>query len=227
LIDHFSDIRRLPIFPLPIVMLPNELVPLHIFEERYRQMVLDIEAERNRFGLTYFESSEPFIDRPPVGSIGCVAEIREAEKLPDGRSNILTLGVVRFRLRAYLVVKEPYLVAEVEPFNDDIETGVEVLADEVFALFERMAKAAFELGGNRGPFPEIQRTDPESLSFLITAAFNFENPKKYRLLEMTSTRERLAELRGTLVQAASDMEASAEIQKVARSNGHSSRKPNI
>lgn len=224
LTEKFGDTLRLPIFPLPLVMLPNELLPLHIFEDRYRQMLRDIGHDRNRFGLTYFEPSEQLIDRPAADCVGCVAEVRESEMLPDGRSNILTLGVVRYRLKAYLVVKEPYLVAEVEPFADEVEPGIDALADDVFLLFERMAKAAFKLGGNRGPFPEIQRTDPESLSFLITAAFNFDNEKKYRFLEMTSTRERLTELSELLKKTAAQMEDSAEVQNISRSNGHAPTK---
>lgn len=222
--DQFGDTRRLPIFPLPLVMLPNEMLPLHIFEERYRQMLRDIAQETNQFGITYFEPTEEFIERPNPGTVGCVAEIRESELLPDGRSNILTLGVVRYRLTSYLDGELPYHVAEVEPFTDKSEPDLDAIADEVFLLFERMARAAFKLGGSRGPFPEIQRTDPEALSFLITAAFNFENDKKYRLLEMTSTSERLGELRELLTKSADQMEASAEIQTVSRSNGHSSKK---
>ncbi len=224
LTDKFGDTLRLPIFPLPLVMLPNELLPLHIFEERYRQMLRDIAQEGNRFGITYFEPSEQFVERPAGGTVGCVAEVRETEMLADGRSNILALGLVRYHLSSYLDGESPYLVAEVEPFTDEHESGLGALADEVFLLFERMARAAFRLGGSRGPFPEIQRTDPESLSFLITAAFNFENDKKYRLLEMTSTSERLSELRELLTKTADQMEASAEIQTVSRSNGHSSKK---
>lgn len=224
LTDKFGETLRLPIFPLPLVMLPNEVLPLHIFEERYRQMLRDVEQESNRFGIIYFEPAEEFIDRPAPGTVGCVAEIRESEMLPDGRSNILTLGVVRYRLTAYLDAEAPYHVAAIEPFTDNSEPGLDALADEVFLLFERMARAAFNLGGSRGPFPEIQRTDPESLSFLITAAFNFENDKKYRLLEMTSTSERLHELRELLTKTADQMEASAEIQTISRSNGHSSKK---
>lgn len=224
LTDRFGDTLRLPIFPLPLVMLPNELLPLHIFEERYRQMLRDVASDINRFGITYFEPTEQFIDRPALGTVGCVAEIRETEMLADGRSNILTVGVRRYRLISYLEGDAPYLVAEVEPFVDDVENGIDALADEVFLLFERMARAAFKLGGSRGPFPEIQRTDPESLSFLITAAFNFENDKKYRLLETTSTSERLAELKELLITTAIQMEANADIQTVSRSNGHSSKK---
>jgi ATP-dependent Lon protease len=87
-----------------------------------------------------------------------------------------------------------------------------------------MARAAFKMGGSRGPFPEIQRTDPESLSFLITAAFNFENDKKYRLLEMTSTLQRLSELRDLLRKTVDQMEENAQLQVAAKTNGHSKKK---
>ena len=164
--------------------------------------------------------------RPPAGSIGCVGEIRESELLPDGRSNILVLGLVRYRLLEYADSDEPYLVGLVEFFEDDDEDADEIapLSDEVFGLFERMAKAAFKMSGSRGRLPEIQRTDPESLSFLITAAFNFDNDKKYALLEMTSTTERLTELKHILEKTVVQIEDSADIQTVARSNGHSKKK---
>ncbi len=221
-----AGIRHLPIFPLPLVMLPNELLPLHIFEDRYRQMLKDVENERKLFGVTLFEPQESFIEKPTTGTVGCVAEIRESQTLPDGRSNILTFGLIRFRLLDYVDAGEPYLVGEVEFFEDEKANKKKLgpLSDEVFRLFERMAKAAFKMSGNRGQLPEIQRADPEALSFLITAAFNFENDKKYRLLEMTSTPERLRELKEVLDSAVIRIEESAEIQAVSRSNGHSTKK---
>ena len=72
--------------------------------------------------------------------------------------------------------------------------------------------------------PDIQRTDPEALSFLITAAFNFDNERKYRLLEITSTSDRLNELKEILDRTVGQMEASAEIQTVSRTNGHSNKR---
>lgn len=228
-LEKVAGITHLPIFPLPLVMLPNELLPLHIFEDRYRQMLRDVEQEGNFFGVTLFEPQESFIEMPPVGTVGCVAEIRESETLPDGRSNILTLGIVRYRIANYIDAGEPYLVAEIEFFEDEKEPASEVgpLADEVFGLFERMAIAAFKMSGNRGRLPEIQRTDAEALSFLITAAFNFDNDKKYGLLEMTSTLGRLTELQEVLNQAVGQIEESAEIQSVSRTNGHSKKKIDI
>src|SRR5580765_1960322 len=124
-LDKVRGISRLPIFPLPLVMLPNELLPLHIFEDRYRQMLKDVEQEGNFFGVTLFEPQGSFIEKPPTKTVGCVAEIREAETLPDGRSNILTLGVVRYRLVDYVDTGEPYLVANVEFFEDEEENAGE------------------------------------------------------------------------------------------------------
>lgn len=224
-----AGIKHLPLFPLPLVALPNEFVPLHIFEERYRQMLKDVERERNVFGVTFFDPETSFIDKPATGTVGCAMEIRQSETLPDGRSNILTLGLVRYKLIDYVDRGTSYLQGDVEFFEDTKEASdtVEPLADEVFSLFERMAKAAFKMGGGRGKLPEIQRADPESLSFLITAAFNFDNDKKYSLLEITSTSERLTQLKSILAQTVVQMEESAEIQTASRSNGHSKKRIDI
>ena len=225
-LDKVTGIRHLPIFPLPLVMLPNELLPLHIFEDKYQQMLKDVETEGKLFGVMLFDPQESFIENPATGTVGCVAEIRESEMLPDGRSNILTFGLIRFRLVDYVDAGEPYLVGDVEFFEDEKVNSAELdpLSDEVFALFERMAKAAFKMSGNRGQLPQIQRADPEALSFLITAAFNFDNDKKYQMLEMTSTLERLRQLKEVLDSAVIRIEESAEIQSVSRTNGHSKKK---
>lgn len=223
--EKVLGIKQLPLFPLPLVLLPNEVVPLHIFEPRYRQMLSDIELRRNLFGITLFEPEESSIDRPAIGSIGCAAEIREKNPLPDGRSNILASGIIRYRLLEYAESGTPYLTGEVEFFEDDAEDTnlIQPVADEVFALFERIAKAAFKLSGNRGSFPEIPKAEPEQLSFLVTAAFSLDNEIKYKMLEMTSTTGRLTQLRDILLQAVDKMESNAEIVKAARSNGHAKK----
>jgi len=225
-LDKVSGIKHLPVFPLPLVLLPNEFLPLHIFEDRYKQMLKDVLEERKLFGLTFFEPPDEISTRPTVGTIGCVAEVRENQLLPDGRSNILTMGVVRYRLIDYIDSGDPYFVGDVIFFEDEEESEekLQPLADEVYELFERVAKAAFKLSGGRGRFPEIPKTAPEQLSFLVTAAFNLDNPLKYQMLETTSTSDRLEKLRDILNQAVNKMEDSAEIHKVAQTNGHSSKK---
>ena len=225
-LEKVKGISRLPIFPLPLVLLPMEILPLHIFEPRYREMLADVTGTNNFFGVHLFEPKDEFDTRPSPGSIGCVAEVREVQPMEDGRSNILTNGLVRYRLIDYVESDKPYMLGDIEFFEDAKEDpGAQLRsADEVFELFERIAKAAFKMSGNRGPLPEIERADPEPMSFLVTAAFNFDNEKKYRLLEMESTIKRLKSLKKMLVHAADQMEESAEITEIAKTNGHSKKK---
>ena len=95
-LDKVRSVRELPIFPLPVVLFPGMPMPLHIFEPRYRKMLADIRASDNLFGLSYFDSGTSDKDVPPAGHIGCVAEVTETQALPDGRSNVLAVGVVRY-----------------------------------------------------------------------------------------------------------------------------------
>ena len=225
-LEKLRGVKRLPIFPLPLVLLPNEMLPLHIFEDRYREMLDDISHTGQMFGITLFEPNEPFMERPALDTVGCVAEVRDTERLDDGRSNIVVLGLVRYRLLGYAETSSGYLMGEVEFFEDEPQDAAELepLAEEVFKLFERVAKAAFKLSGKRGAFPAIARTDAESFSFLAAAAFSFENELKYRLLETTSTIERLKRLREVLIKAAGELESTADIRHAAETNGHSKKK---
>lgn len=224
-LDKVSGVTRMPIFPLPVVLLPNELLPLHIFEPRYRQMIKDVQLTNNLFGISFFAAEGTEFIRPALGSVGCVAEMREVQMLEDGRSNILTVGVIRYRLEEFVDTEEPYLIAEVSYFEDEREdlNLLEPLADEVFALFMRVAKAAHELSGERGKMPEIPQAEPQMLSFLIAAAFNLSPEDKYEMLETRSTAERLVKLRGKLKETVEKIESTAEMNKIARSNGHSKK----
>lgn len=227
--DKVIGIKQLPLFPLSVVLLPNELLPLHIFEPRYRQMLKDIELRRNLFGLSYFDEGSGVDNKPSIGSVGCAAEVRESHLQPDGRSNILTTGLIRYRLINYVDEGTPYYVGDVEFFEDDKEDPkiLGPLADEVYELFERVAKAAFKLSGGRGEYPEVPKAEPEPLSFLVTAAFNLDNSLKYKFLEITSTTKRLKKLRGILKKAVGKMEESADMHDLVQTNGHSKRKVDL
>ena len=227
--EKVKGIEHLPIFPLPLVLMPFELLPLHIFEPRYRQMLNDVELRRNLFGVSFFEPKDEFDEKPKPGVVGCVAEVRQSQVLPDERSNIVTFGLIRYRILDYVDIGTPYFSAEVLFFEDDPESSdvLEPIADEVFVLFERVAKAAFKLSGNRGRFPEVPRADPEQLSFLVAAAFNLDNEVKTQFIEMTSTSDRLKRLKAILEQAVDQMESNADIISVAQKNGHSKKPINL
>ena len=109
--DRVRDVHELPLFPLPLVLFPGVPLPLHIFEPRYRQMLSDIRNTNSLFGLSYFDSTTSEKEIPAAGHIGCVAEVTETQSLPDGRSNILTVGIIRYRVDDYVERNAPYLVA--------------------------------------------------------------------------------------------------------------------
>src|SRR4030095_6204990 len=126
--DKVRGLHELPLFPLPVVLFPGVPLPLHIFEPRYRQMLEDIQLSKNLFALAYFDPTISGKEVPPAGHVGCVAEVTETQALPDGRSNILTLGVIRYRIETYVERGDPYLVAQVSYFEDD-EEDASILAD--------------------------------------------------------------------------------------------------
>ena len=85
-------------------------------------MLTDIRAGDNLFGLSYFDAaSSSAKDIPPAGHIGCVAEVTETQDLPDGRSNVLAVGVIRYQVEDYVDRDDPYLVVRVNFFEDEEE----------------------------------------------------------------------------------------------------------
>src|SRR3712207_6260894 len=101
-LDKVRGVRELPLFPLPVVLFPGVPVPLHIFEPRYRRMLADVRASNSLFGLSFFDPAESGGERPAEGHVGCAAEVVEVQPQPDGRSNILAVGVARYRAESYV-----------------------------------------------------------------------------------------------------------------------------
>ena len=225
--DRVRGVRELPLFPLPVVLFPGVPLPLHIFEPRYRQMLADIRARDNLFGLSYFDVSAS-ADReiPPAGHVGCTAEVTEVEPLADGRFNIMTIGLIRYRVEAYLDQGDPYLLGEVSFFEDDPEDKalLEARAREVTDIFLRIARAVRILNDERASLPELPETEPERLSFLVAAAVDLDIEVKQELLELRSTAERLKRLRDLLGRVVSGYEERARVHAIAKRNGHSGKK---
>ena len=225
--DKVRGISELPVFPLPVVLFPGVPLPLHIFEPRYRQMLTDIRLSNNLFCVAYFDPSVSENDVPPAGHVGCVAEVTETQTFPDGRSNILTLGVVRYRIESYVDRGDPYLVARVTYFEDDEEDQLADPAREVAETFTRIAQAVRTLNDERANLPDISDTEPQRLSFLVAAAMEIDADMKQELLELTSTSVRLERLREMLSLAVKSYEERARMHELAKRNGHSGRKIEI
>lgn len=227
--ERVRGVRELPLFPLPVVLFPGVPLPLHIFEPRYRQMLTDVRASNNFFGLSYFDSSSATTDLPPAGHVGCVAEITETQLLPDGRSNILTIGLIRYRVEGYVDRGEPYLVARISFFEDQ-EESEELLTEssrQVAETFTRIARAVRIINDERASLPDISDTEPQRLSFLVAAAIEIDAELKQELLELQSTSERLQRLSDMLSRAVSSYEERARVHELAKRNGHSGKRIEI
>lgn len=225
-LDRVRGVRYLPLFPLPLVLFPGVPLPLHIFEPRYRRMLRDIQAKDNLFGLSFFDAEESGPEIPPAGHLGCVAEVTEVQQLPDGRSNVLTLGLIRYRVESYVERDEPYLVAQVAFFEDEAEDeGLLALrVEETSSMFMRIARAVRTINDDRAGLPELPEAEPERLSFLIAAAMELNNEVKLELLELRSTAERLERLRNLLARALTGYEERARMHEIAKGNGHGGKK---
>jgi ATP-dependent Lon protease len=224
--NRVLGVNQLPLFPLPVVLFPGVPLPLHIFEPKYRQMLTDIRATNNLFGLSYFDSGVAIGDAPPVGHVGCAAEVTESQLLPDGRSNVLSVGVIRYQVEGYVESGNPYLMAQLKFFEDEIEDEARLSerSREVAESFSRIAKAVRIINDERTNLPDISDTEPQRLSFLVSAALEIEPEVKQELLELRSTSERLRRLRDMLARAVAGYEERARVHELARGNGHSGRK---
>lgn len=181
---------RLPLFPLPTVLLPGMLMPLHIFEPRYRQMVDDRLQRDRRFGLIYHDWDEqgPFLSE--AGRIGCVGQIGEHQALEDGRSLIVIEGVERFRIEDGIESDTLYFEGLVTPLPDTTVMRGEELATrrrESIALFHSVVAS---LSDRPEALPELG-ADRE-LSFLLAQTIQVAPQWHQRLLELTDEGSRLA-----------------------------------
>jgi Lon protease-like protein len=213
---------RLPLFPLPLVLFPGAAQPLHVFEPRYRQMLADVRAGDGRFGLVAATGADAAA--PPGGRVGCVAHVRDVEALPDGRSNLVVDGGRRFAVVRLVDAGTPYLVAEVEPYDDapDTDTGeyqLRAAAARVRDLFARVARAARTIADETGPAPALP-DDPGDVAFAVAARVEFDLAARQRLLASRSALGRLEDVAELLERAVGNVEERAATHARARSNGH-------
>jgi Lon protease-like protein len=198
--------EKFPLFPLGIVLLPGEAVPLHIFEERFKTMIGECLESDGEFGIVWLSDER-------LHDIGCTARITQVlDRFDDGRLNILVTGDCPIRLLRR-VDELPYPAGDVEmidPGGTDADAAALAEAREAYAdLVERVTD---------------ERPDAETLAeldaFGMAGTIEFEPAEKQRLLELGSEDERLrmvADLFRKTVTRLDDAEHSAE---VAKSNGH-------
>jgi len=173
---------ELPLFPLNIVLFPGMLLPLHIFEERYKAMINDCLENGSPFGVLLSDLEEEEVD-PPY-SVGTTAHIVQLDKLEDGRMNIIVLGRQRFRVQ-HTLRREPYLVADVEFYplraGDPRENRERTL--RVRNLFGAYVDLLGKAMGTRLHVQRVPNT-PLTLAYLVAIVLQTSLDEKQQLLEL-------------------------------------------
>jgi Lon protease-like protein len=194
------------LFPLELVLLPTERVPLHIFEPRYKELVGECLRSGDEFGLMLEDDR----GRRDIGTRAAVVEVLQV--FDDGRMNVVVEGHDRFRLRE-LTSGRSFLTGDVEPVDDEEDAAAaEPESDQALALFRRLV----EVAGGEVDEPE-EGSGP--LSFQIAARIDFGVQPKQDLLELRSEPERLRQLCPMLEAAIEALQREREIRERASTNG--------
>jgi Lon protease-like protein len=193
-----------PIFPLPLVLLPTEVAPLHIFEERYKRMINLCIEEGAEFGIVWLGDSG-------LADVGCTAHITELiDRMEDGRMNIVVRGGKPFRLLRR-VEELPYPAGDIELLEDERDAD-ETHADAARSSYAEVVEKATD-----------ERPTDEDLAdmdaYRMASTIELEPALKQRLLDSRSEDERLDIVQELFTKAVERLERAEHVSEVARSNG--------
>ncbi len=200
--------KPLPMFPLGTVLFPHAVLPLHIFEERYRALVEACLRGDGRFGVVLIERGYEVGGGDSRFDVGTVARIVEAARTPDGRYLLATIGTERFRIKRWLD-DDPYPRAEVDVIGEPKRVPDDAAArqSDVQRLLGRVLAMSAELGERAAPVDSAQLDDdPVRASFEAAAVAPIGPLDAQRLLELDDPRQRFDQLEGLLVDAAEVLE---------------------
>ena len=185
------SVRELPLFPLPeVVLFPQEVLPLHIFESRYRIMLKSVLETDSMFGVIKWDQNTK-----SMANVGCCAQIIKHQTAEDGRSNIITLGQQRFQILE-IVRSTPYCSAMVSWINDenvDNFQKLDALKDSVTEALSDVVKLTSKLTNSKKNLPEKLPNNPMELSFWVASHLGGAAvaEEQQRLLEERNTYTRL------------------------------------
>ncbi|MBA3366934.1 MAG: LON peptidase substrate-binding domain-containing protein [Actinobacteria bacterium] len=199
-----DELSELGLFPLGIVLLPSQRIPLHIFEPRYRELIGECLAEERAFGVV-------LADDAGLRSVGTRAKIVEVlERFEDGRLNVVVEGGERFRLLE-LTEGRSFHTARVDPFEEEAEPASGEDRERALARFH-------ELRGLVGS--DVDEPDEDTLlSFALAARVDFGPEAKQELLEIPSERRRLALVTRLLARALARIHLERQRREIASRNG--------
>ena len=184
------SVRELPLFPLPeVVLFPNEVLPLHIFESRYRIMLKSVLESDSLFGVVKWDPV-----KKSMANVGCCAHVIKHQTSEDGRSNIITIGQQRFQILE-ITRTTPYYSAMVSWIDDNNITSLQnldILRDSVIEALNDVVNLTSKLTNSQKILPDKLPNNPLELSFWIGAHLGGPvSDEQQRLLEERDTYIRL------------------------------------
>jgi Lon protease-like protein len=207
-----NETSELPLFPLPFVLFPSMMIQLHIFEDRYKEMIGECLKTRGEFGVLFYNDKNN-----QLSNVGCSASIVQLLNLyDDGRMDILIEGQRRFQALEF-IQRRSFLEASVEFFDDDTEEDVpDDVLSQVLNTYQEMIRLQTKgVGAIKGIF------DPVQFSFIISSTIEIEWSEKQTLLELTSTTERIVKLKTALDDSVNRLKELRDMERHAGRNGHS------
>ncbi|MBI3178044.1 MAG: LON peptidase substrate-binding domain-containing protein [Deltaproteobacteria bacterium] len=197
-----SVLPRLSVFPLPsTVLFPGVVLPLHIFEPRYRDMVVDALAGDKTMAVALMRQGSEQQERPHLHQVACAGHIIHSEKLTGGRYNILLEGTHRVRLLEELPFERTYRRFSAEVVPAPSESDIRAAQAELLKLESSMLSLVGAVGTTDTQLIEVLRStpDPMKLADIMAATLITEPHKQQEILEATDLRARLARLTDALV----------------------------
>jgi Lon protease-like protein len=197
-------LRRLPLFPLEdVVLFPHSMIPLHIFEARYRKMVRDVLGSNRLVAISLQLEKESLEEGniPRVASVASVGELVLAQELPDGRFNLVIRGRARIGIDEELASDEPYRLIAAHEIPDDPAATAEDIdeADTTLrALVSGLAESIPD-GGELLKHVAAAQETPAALANVVAASLIADAKARQRLLETTDVFQRLERLSNEVV----------------------------
>jgi Lon protease-like protein len=195
---------RIPLFPLEnVVLLPEVVVPLHVFEPRYRQLTAAALAGDRRIGMIAVrpEHAHEMAGDPPLYEVGCAGVVTEHRRLPDGRYHLLLQGTQRFRVLGEVPRggERLYRIAEAEPMPEAAGDAARAAAlrDQVIELLVRLSERTLE-PGQAIDVARLRALELARFANAVSQSVNVPTREKQSLLEAASCEERLERLASVL-----------------------------
>lgn len=182
-----SSTLALPLFPLNTVLFPGQVLPLHIFEKRYRQMISQCIEKGLPFGVVLIQEGSEVGEPAKPYDIGTTARITQVERLDDGRLNIITVGELRFRVVSLQQERDGYLRADVAlwPWSPGDEGAAQTLARGVRDRLRRYVEMLSQASGVPLESDELPE-QPTALACLAAIALQVSQTEKQDLLTSSS-----------------------------------------